>query len=324
MFRKKLVLLAVAVLCSLQIVTPAYAAEKNVSFDAVYSQSFFAGPKEGAEEKDTEEENQDEDNSQPSDEESSEADDQPAPPLPDPEATAPTEDEQPTDDEWPEDGFVPVEGEMPDDDVPVPNENGFEQQDETDIEDEVDEYIPNVADDSSDNSGTTIIACVAIIGVVIVIVTIIIAITITKKRNGGQQYGYSVPYNQQPMNDYAYQPQQVVNNVGASAESQFAPPVNEGPSVMISLEMLQGACNNNSFALTKVVSLGSDPSCGVVFANSAVEAVHAKLELRGNEVFLVDASESGTYLEGMRISLQNKLDSGDTVSIGNVEFIVRF
>ncbi len=76
------------------------------------------------------------------------------------------------------------------------------------------------------------------------------------------------------------------------------------------------------YLLRDCLTIGSDKSADIVFAQADVEPVHAKLKVENGGLYLVDCSTSGTYIDGMRIQMQNRLDVGDVISVGSAQFAI--
>lgn len=70
----------------------------------------------------------------------------------------------------------------------------------------------------------------------------------------------------------------------------------------------------------KNTTIGRHPGNNVPLAYDSVSRYHARMELRGDEMFVVDlGSSNGTFVNDARVT-EKQLHDGDTVSFGNVEF----
>lgn len=67
---------------------------------------------------------------------------------------------------------------------------------------------------------------------------------------------------------------------------------------------------------------GRDPSCDFVFADPAVALRHAMIGQQGNDYFLIDAgSQTGTFVNGQRLTAPRALQPGDQIYIGRTLFV---
>ena len=176
----------------------------------------------------------------------------------------------------------------------------------------------DVLDENTENSGLgevsdiVWIAIALIAGAVIIVIALIVAKVVVAKSNAKANNS-----------DSSVIPANSVANMDASNMGTTIMPGN-GRSVPLEISMRMGKANTSNVVLTGRLTIGSDISCNIIINDASVEPVHAYIELRNEGIYLVDNSNSGTYLEGMRISIQNKLDSGDIVSLGNTEFAIKF
>lgn len=93
------------------------------------------------------------------------------------------------------------------------------------------------------------------------------------------------------------------------------------------LEVYEGNCTTEAsiLYLAGELFIGSGPGCNLTFADAGVAPHHAKIVMRNNMIYIEDLnSPTGTYLGGMRIQGQNRLRSGDIISVGNSEFSLKF
>jgi hypothetical protein len=77
----------------------------------------------------------------------------------------------------------------------------------------------------------------------------------------------------------------------------------------------------SSFDLLGGLLLGRDRPAEVIVDDVFASARHARIEARGPYNYLEDlGSTNGTYLNGARISGQQRLSPGDKITIGDTEF----
>jgi class 3 adenylate cyclase len=72
------------------------------------------------------------------------------------------------------------------------------------------------------------------------------------------------------------------------------------------------------FALDEMpITIGRDASAGIVLDGEYVSRVHARVERDGVDYFLADAgSRNGTFLNGKRVDVRQRLASGDEIRVG--------
>lgn len=100
-----------------------------------------------------------------------------------------------------------------------------------------------------------------------------------------------------------------------------------GTGFAMKLEVYSGSCKGSTakFYLAKPLVIGSAPGCGLVFEDPGVSPRNSRIFIRDQKIYIEDLnSANGTALGGMRIQGQNRLRSGDVISIGNVEFCFKF
>ncbi len=292
MFKKKFLMFITALTVSSQLCLPVYAK----SNDYVFIGSGIETEKPGDDE---EEEPKDNPTEESSDEEPSED--------PTEESAYEEPKDNPTEDSVGEEPTESSSDEEPKEDT-VSDNTGFDNDNSQDRIDDKDWL--------SDNK---IIIIAILIGTIVIAVAVIIAIFIIMRGNK-EAYGSSKDSKKKARGTDGSQ-----RTVDASSQMGFAyVKENATSGRSINLEVKLGKCNATSFILGNRLAIGSDSSCDIVFNEPSVEGIHAFLETRGNDVFLVDNSKTGTYLEGMRINSHNRLDSGDLVSLGDTEFILRF
>lgn len=100
-----------------------------------------------------------------------------------------------------------------------------------------------------------------------------------------------------------------------------------GAGIAMKLVVYSGKCKRQStmFYLAEPIVIGRAPGCDVVFADPEVSPRNSRIFIRNQMICIEDLnSAAGTALGGMRIQGQNRLRSGDVISIGNVEFCFKF
>lgn len=97
--------------------------------------------------------------------------------------------------------------------------------------------------------------------------------------------------------------------------------------IMMKLEVYSGSCVSRpaSICLADSLLIGSAPECDLVFSDTDVSPQNSRIFVQNQMIYIEDLnSEEGTAIGGMRIQGQNRLRSGDVISIGNVEFCFKF
>lgn len=100
-----------------------------------------------------------------------------------------------------------------------------------------------------------------------------------------------------------------------------------GLRLAMKLEVYSGNCVSRpaSICLTDSFMIGSAPECDLVFGDQDVSPQNSRVFIKDQMIYIEDLnSAEGTALGGMRIQGQNRLRSGDVISIGNVEFSFKF
>lgn len=98
-------------------------------------------------------------------------------------------------------------------------------------------------------------------------------------------------------------------------------------AIPMKLEVKSGNCKTKrqDFLLSGRLIIGRDKSCDIRFVDPDISARNTKIYIRNGFIYIEDMnSTNGTYLEGMRISMANRLRSGDEISIGGVRFCFFF
>lgn len=74
--------------------------------------------------------------------------------------------------------------------------------------------------------------------------------------------------------------------------------------------------------MKKVYTIGRDPQSDIVINDSSdvVSRLHATIRIDGSRMFLIDQSQNGTYVNGMRMSANEEIPitRKDTISFANV------
>lgn len=102
---------------------------------------------------------------------------------------------------------------------------------------------------------------------------------------------------------------------------------NPAGKIPMKLEVFSGNCLTKAtlLYLGETFTIGSGSTCDLIFTGADIAQVHARLIMHNNMIVIEDLSSlGGTYLGGMRIQGQNRLRSGDVISIGDAEFSLKF
>ena len=123
--------------------------------------------------------------------------------------------------------------------------------------------------------------------------------------------------------------EKTVSPAGAQSMPQESQNMQAGGNFGIAMkfEVLYGDCKHKEMRLSleDTLTIGSDAGCDIVFQNPDVSPVNSRIVLRNGMIYIEDMdSVLGTAIGGMRIQGSNRLRSGDLVSIGEVEFTVKF
>lgn len=97
--------------------------------------------------------------------------------------------------------------------------------------------------------------------------------------------------------------------------------------IAMRLEVHLGHCANKEMRLSLAdeLTIGSDDHCDIVFKDSCVSPVNTRIVFKNGMIYVEDMnSASGTAIGGMKIQGLNRLRSGDMLSIGEVEFCLKF
>ena len=113
----------------------------------------------------------------------------------------------------------------------------------------------------------------------------------------------------------------------STAIFEQADSVYNGPAIPFAYDVLFGECLSaqHELQLAKPIYIGRANICNIIFNDPDVADVHARIVINDNEIYLEDLnSPTGTYLQDMRIQNSNKLRSGDRISVGDCEIVIRF
>lgn len=200
-------------------------------------------------------------------------------------------------------GIIDIEG--GDDEITPPDSNDIEGTDETEPDDSAkdkddiekkEEADAQDATEGAKKAGIPKWIIPAAIGAAVLLLVIIVLLV--KRKKSSYASGYSIPATE------------------------------GGPGIPIYVDVRIGNVRAKSVPLVMKngeLLIGADKNASIICNEVDVEPIHAKIVWRNQEMYLVDMSSySGTYLGGMRIPGENKLLSGDMVSVGNTEFIIKF
>ena len=96
--------------------------------------------------------------------------------------------------------------------------------------------------------------------------------------------------------------------------------------VRLQIEEIMGSFYGRGIVFTfeKELVIGSDTRCDIVFADNGVSPRHARIYRLNGRLYIEDlGSDTGTYLDGMRLFSSNPLRDGDAIGIGEAGFVVR-
>lgn len=97
--------------------------------------------------------------------------------------------------------------------------------------------------------------------------------------------------------------------------------------VQMKLVMISGTCSNKTDVvyLQKELFIGSSKKCDIILTESDISPQHSRIYFEGGVVYIEDLhTQTGTYIDGMRIHAANRLRSGDVISVGNTSFKLLF
>lgn len=187
---------------------------------------------------------------------------------------------------------------------------------------------PDEADDETDDEDAdkgnffeehlTLLIIICLVGMLIIIILLILVVKQSNNKSKNAKTKGNVPRPQlspEPVETRTVSPVKL----NASA--------NVGPQIPISFELVSGQSNVNTgnIMMGSELTIGSSLSCDIAFNDTKVQDFHAKITNKNGVFYLEDMNSlTGTYLEGMRIQKTNKIASGDLLSVGDCEFIIRF
>ncbi len=120
---------------------------------------------------------------------------------------------------------------------------------------------------------------------------------------------------------------------GSAGYSDTAYPVQKGPaevldgSVPMDIEVQAGLCLNvdRTVYILNEIRIGRDQGCDIVFNDPSLMPVQARIIRNGDDYIIEDFSNpSNVAIGGMRINGRNPLRSGDVITCGNIQFVLRF
>lgn len=97
--------------------------------------------------------------------------------------------------------------------------------------------------------------------------------------------------------------------------------------IFIKIEILSDNCKlkKKELYINDELIIGRDKNCDIYLKNNDVSKRNSKLYVRDNIIYIEDLnSTNGTSIHNMKIYSPNKLRSGDIISIGSVEFSLKF
>lgn len=100
---------------------------------------------------------------------------------------------------------------------------------------------------------------------------------------------------------------------------------NEPGTITIKLEIVKGTpkISKYKYNLNKPLIIGSDRTCDIVMKTPRIPSRAAKIFLKEQSVF-IESLSADVFIEGIRIYEQNRIRSGDKITISNVTFLFRF
>jgi pSer/pThr/pTyr-binding forkhead associated (FHA) protein len=97
------------------------------------------------------------------------------------------------------------------------------------------------------------------------------------------------------------------------------------PPLLATLELLSDGLKGKRFRITRpLVHIGRSAKSDVVVAHKSVSSTHAKLQRRANDWYVMDGeSRNGTYVDGTRVSGEQKLPAACEIRFGGVNALFR-
>lgn len=153
---------------------------------------------------------------------------------------------------------------------------------------------------------------------VLVLVVGVCLIILVRKRNSGKTDSQSRGKNRQDQDAAVHAGRAVAAGGGTGTG---------GLRLTMKLEVYSGNCvsRSSNICLTDSFVIGSAPECDLIFRDQDVSPQNSRVFVKNQMIYIEDLnSVNGTALGGMRIQGQNRLRSGDVISIGDVEFSFKF
>ncbi len=86
---------------------------------------------------------------------------------------------------------------------------------------------------------------------------------------------------------------------------------------------LNGDVPKDRFPIGREITLGRSEGCSVKLDDSFVSGIHARVFMEGTELLITDlSSTNGTFVNSQRITKSRKLAVGDTIMVGQNQFVV--
>lgn len=106
-----------------------------------------------------------------------------------------------------------------------------------------------------------------------------------------------------------------------------APAPSPAPGIYVRMEVVHGTLVSNQmdWQLNDALLVGRDPACDIRFDSSAVSRRHARIFPEGGALYVEDLhAQNGTLVNQARIDMPSRLRSGDTITLGDVTFRLKF
>lgn len=98
-------------------------------------------------------------------------------------------------------------------------------------------------------------------------------------------------------------------------------------SIYMRLEVMEGQLKSQAteFDLTHELLIGRGSECHITFDSQTISRQHARVFAADGVVYLEDMeSQNGTFVNGNRIDMANRLHSGDVIAMGDIQFKLKF
>lgn len=145
------------------------------------------------------------------------------------------------------------------------------------------------------------------------VVIIIVVVNVNKKKRLANPRVNPDPINYNDMGS--------INNPG-----QTVNPIDPN-SIPMELEVQAGVCLNTerTVYILNEIRIGRDAGCDIVFSDPNLMPVQARIIRNENDFIIEDFSNpSIVAIGGMKINGRNPLRTGDVITIGNIQFVLRF